>query len=100
LHGALGLILILESCLFALAPAEARAFAKTGLPQWIRIALGATEALAALLFLIPRTLRTGGLLLLVIFFLAAAVHLLHGMLNVGPLFIYAIAVLLVMQDKT
>lgn len=96
-HWALGLILLLESCLFAFSPAQAHAFARTGFPQWLRVALGSAEALAALLFLVPRTVRLGGWFLLGIFFLAALVHVLHGSPNVGALAIYAIAVLMVME---
>jgi uncharacterized membrane protein YhdT len=97
LHWALGLVLLLESCLFAFSPAQAHAFARTGFPQWLRVALGSAEALAALLFLMPRTVRLGGSFLLGIFSLAAVIHVLHGSPNVGALAIYAIAVLMVMD---
>lgn len=97
LHWALGLILLLESCLFAFSPAQGHALARTGFPPWLPVALGSAEALAALLFLVPRTMRLGGWLLLGTFLLAAVVHVLHGSPNVGSLAIYAIAVLLVMD---
>jgi hypothetical protein len=97
LHWALGLVLLLESCLFAFSPAQGHAFARSGFPPWLPVALGSAEALAAVLFLVPRAMRLGGWLLLGIFFLAAVIHVLHGSPNVGSLAIYAVAVLLVMD---
>ena len=40
--------------------------------------LAGGEAIAALLFLVPRTMRIGGLCLLVIFFVAFIFHAAHG----------------------
>ena len=51
LRWVLGLVILLESVHFAVAPAAAREVAKIGLPPWIPLALGGTEALAALMFL-------------------------------------------------
>src|SRR2546422_2121407 len=50
---ALGLVVLLESVHFALSAAAGHHFARTGLAQWIRPALGWSEAVAALLFLVP-----------------------------------------------
>jgi hypothetical protein len=53
LRWVLGLVILLESAHFALAPAAAREVANIGLPRWIPLALGGAEAVAALLFLVP-----------------------------------------------
>ena len=50
------------------------------------------EAAAAVLFLVPRTLKAGGILLLIIFFLAIVVH---GLLQELGLLVYAAGVLFV-----
>jgi hypothetical protein len=57
--------------------------------------LGAVEAIAAILFLIPRTMRTGGLALLATFAAALLFHAAHGQLGT-PLLIYAAGMLFVM----
>ena len=67
-------------------------FAKSGLPHLIRPILGGAEIIAALLFLVPPTRTIGGYALLVIFALAALIHILHGQPDVGALVIYAAAV--------
>jgi hypothetical protein len=63
------------------------------MPQWIRPALGGSEIVAALLFLVPATSVAGGYLLLAVFFFAAAIHALHGQYDIGGLIIYAVAVM-------
>jgi hypothetical protein len=93
LRWTVGLVVLLESCLFAFSASAAHAFAKTGLPLWVRPALGGTEALAALLFLIPPSRVAGGYALLIILGLATLIHLLHGWYDVGALVVYAMAVL-------
>lgn len=55
--------------------------------------LGCAEILATPMFLIPKLERTGGLSLLVIFGIAAALHILHGQYQIGSLFVYGAAVL-------
>lgn len=93
LRWALGLVVLAQSLQFAFSPSAAHFFAKTGLPLWVRPALGVTEALAAVLFLLPATMVFGSYLLLVIFALAALLHILHGQLDVSGLVVYAVAVL-------
>jgi hypothetical protein len=66
---------------------------KPGMPQWIFLALGGSEIVAALLFLVPMTSVAGGYLLLVVFFFAVAIHVLHGQYDVGGLLVYAVAVM-------
>ncbi len=85
LRWTLGLAVIVESCRFVFSPSAAHFFAKTGLPHWLRPALGGAELIAAVLFLIPFAARLGGYLLLVIFGVAALVHLLHGQFGVEGL---------------
>jgi hypothetical protein len=45
------------------------------------------------LFLVPAASLVGGYALVIIFFLAAVIHILHGWYDVGALVVYAIAVL-------
>jgi len=94
-----GLVLIVESLRFAFEPSAARHFARTGMPLWMRPALAWTEITAAILFLVPFTMRLGGYLLLVIFFLAGLLHILHGEFDVGLLLVYAMAVLVSMAYR-
>ena len=99
LHGSLGLVILIEAAFLAFAPAQIRAFSKTGMPDWIRIALSWSEMLFALLFLVPRARIVGGWGLLAVLLFAAGLHLLHGWLDVGTLVIYSAAVLVVMTRK-
>jgi hypothetical protein len=99
LRWSLGLVVAWESCEFAFGHSAAWAFAKTGLPPWIRPALGGTEIVAAVLFLVPATSLVGGYALLMVFFLAALIHILHGWYDVGALVVYATAVLACMAHR-
>jgi hypothetical protein len=58
-------------------------------------ALAGAEAVAALLFMLPATLRLGAVSLLAIFFFAVAFHGLHGELQL-TLLVYAAGVFFVM----
>jgi DoxX-like family len=98
LRWAVGLVVVWESCAFVCGSA-ARAFAHTGLPHWMRPALGSAEALAAVLFLVPGTTLAGGYALLGIFVLAAAIHVLHGWYDVGGLVVYFAAVLVCVVER-
>lgn len=100
LQWTLGLVVAWESCEFAFGPAAMRMFAKTGLPGWIRPVLGCAEIVAAILFLVPAATFIGGYALLVIFFLAAVIHILHGWYDVGGLVVYAAAVLACMAHRS
>lgn len=96
LRWSLGLVLLWESCQFALSTDAAHHLQRMGLPSWIAPALGGTEALAALLFLLPVVRRVGGYSLLVIFVIAALLHVLHGQFEIGSLVVYGAAVLVCM----
>jgi hypothetical protein len=90
LQWTLGLVILIEAILFVL-PSAARGFASTHLPNVIRIILGFGEIAGCVLMLIPRTAIRGAWLLVVVFALAVAIHLLHGMYEVGNLAIYTAA---------
>lgn len=82
-----GLVLIVESLRFAFEPSATRHFTRTGMPPWMRPALALTEIAGAILFLVPFTTLLGGCLLLVIFFLAVLLHILHGEYDIGVLLV-------------
>lgn len=100
LRWTLGLVVLLESCRLAFASSQAHAFSKTGLPPWTRPALAGSEIIAAVLFLLPFTSIVGSYLLLVVFLLAALVHILHGQFEVGALVVYGMAVLVSITYRT
>ena len=99
LQWALGVVILVEAAVFAFSPGSAHTFAKTGLPDFIRLFLAWGEMVAAVLFLIPRTLIVGGWLLIVILVLAVVLHLLHGWWNVGSLVVYVAAAWAVMAGR-
>src|SRR5271165_1277826 len=100
LQWTLGVVVLLESVHFMLSPSATREFAETGLPQWIRPALGGTEVIAAVLFLITAASLVGGCLLLIIFAIAAVIHFLHGeFAGVGSLIVYSMAVIVCMTHR-
>ena len=55
-----------------------RMFAHWGLPHWFQLAIGAEEAIAAVLLLIPRTARYGAMLVVATMIGAIAVRTGHG----------------------
>jgi len=89
LQWTLGLVVLIEAGLFVFGPHAGHDAAKTHMPQALRLVLSWGEIVAAILFLIPKTAVRGAWLLLIIFVLAIAIHLLHGMPNVGALVVYA-----------
>ena len=90
LQWAIGLVILAEAATFAFSTSSAHAFAKTGLPDFIRLALAWSEMGAAILFLIPRAIAAGGWLLIGVLVFAIVLHLLHGWWNVGALVVYAV----------
>jgi hypothetical protein len=99
LRWCVGLIVLWQSWRFALGTAAMHAFAETGLPAWIRPALGGVEMVAAVLFLLPVTTVVGSYALLVVFFFAAVLHVLHGWYDISGLVLYAMAVLVALADQ-
>jgi len=100
LRWTLGVVVFVESLRLAFSAEAAHFFLKIGLPAWVRPALGLTEAAAALLFVVPFSRRLGSYVLLVIFALAALLHVLHGQYDVGGLAVYAAAVLVCMAHSS
>jgi hypothetical protein len=96
LRWTLGLVIIVESVRFIFSSGVAHFLAEARVPVWIQPALGATEILAAVLFLIRFTERIGGYALLAVFVFAALIHFVHGQFDVGGLAVYAAAVLVCM----
>jgi hypothetical protein len=92
LHWSVGVVILIESCLFVFSASRAHAFPQSGIPHLIRPVLGGAEIIAVLLFLIPPTRTIGGYALLVIFILAALIHIVHGQPDIGGLVVYAAAV--------
>ena len=92
LHWSVGVVILIESCLFVFSASRAHAFAESSMPHLIRPVLGGAEIVAVLLFLVPPTRTIGGYALLVIFILAALIHILHGQPDIGGLVVYAAAV--------
>jgi hypothetical protein len=96
----LALVIIGESLRFAFSPEAAHAFARTGLPDFIRRALAWAEIAAAILFLVPRTVVAGGWFLIGVLALAIVLHLLHGWFDVGALLVYATVAWAVVKAKS
>ena len=92
LYWSVGLVVLIESCLFVFSASRAHAFAKSGMPSLIRPVLGGAEVIAALLFLVPPARPIGGYALLFIFALAALLHILHGQTDISTLILYSAAV--------
>jgi hypothetical protein len=88
-HGILGVVIFVQSVRTAVAVVNGHA----GNPLGSHLAiLAAIEAIAAIFFLVPRTLRAGGIILLLIFAFAIAVH---GITQELDLLVFAAGVLLV-----
>ena len=92
LRWTVGLVVLWESYQFGFSGAATRHLQRMGLPQWVAPALGSTEIVAAVLFLVPKLGRIGGYSLLAIFAVAVALHVLHGQFEIGPLLVYGAAV--------
>jgi hypothetical protein len=70
-----------------------------GRTHYVLLVLGFAEVAAAVLFLIPRTVRLGGIALIVVFVAGAGVHVLHGQYNVAYLAVYTAAALAVIYEE-
>ena len=90
LRWTLGLVILIEAVLFVM-PSARHDFARTHMPDVVRLVLGWGEIVGALLLLIPRTAVRGGWFLMGIFVLAIGVHVLHGTYDVGNVVIYTAA---------
>ena len=95
-----GVVIVIESVITAIQYQAVAASSHIGLPSEFVLILASTEAAAAILLLIPRTLKIGAIALIVVFGVAAVVHLLHGQHDIGNLIIYAAATWAVMANST
>lgn len=68
------------------------------LPTNILRVICVAEIVGAALFLIPRTIKLGGLALLVVYAVAATVHLLHGEYDISNLILLGAAVVVVLVN--
>jgi len=94
------LVIVAESAHFAFSAETAHAFARTGLPGFLRPALAWAEIAAAILFVVPRATVIGGRFLIFVLVLAIVLHLLHGWFDVGALLVYAAAAWAVIAGKS
>jgi uncharacterized membrane protein YphA (DoxX/SURF4 family) len=90
LQWTLGIVILIEAVLFLL-PSTGRDFARTHMPNFVRLFLGFGEAIGSVLLLIPRATIRAAWFLAAVFLLAVVIHLLHGIYNVGNLLIYTAA---------
>jgi hypothetical protein len=100
LQWTLGVVIFIEAAVLAFSRAEIHFAGQPGIHHWIRIALAWSEMLACVVFLVPHTVKLGARLLIIVFALAALVHLLHGSFQIGGLLIYAAAVAVVASQAT
>ena len=93
LRWTLGLVVLWESLRFVSSAGSVQHLHAMGLPPWFAVVLGGAEIAAAVLFLMAKTARVGGVALLIIFAIAVTIHLLHGRWDVGELLVYGAAVI-------
>jgi len=92
LQWAVGVVLFIEAALLARSKTEVHFQGHPGIHHWILLALACAEMLACIIFLIPRTMKQGATLLIIVLALAALFHVLHGSFEIGGLIIFAAAV--------
>jgi hypothetical protein len=81
---------LIEAVLFVM-PNARHNFARTHMPDVVRLVLGWGEIIGSVLLLIPPTVVRGAWILVGVFVFAILIHALHGMYNVGNLVIYTAA---------
>jgi hypothetical protein len=69
------------------------------IPAHFILELAIAEAIGAVLFLLPWTLRVGGWILIGVFLVAALAHVVHGQFGGVGTLAYAAAVLAVMYNR-
>lgn len=99
LRWTVSLIVAFEAIRFVAASGGGHHLPTIGLPPWFWVALGATEAAAALLLLARETRKIGAYALFVIFAVAGLIHILHGDFDIGALIVYAAAVAVSMTQQ-
>lgn len=88
LQWVLGIVVLAEAVQFVL-PGAAHTFARTHMPDIVRLVVGFGEIIGCILLLIPPAAVRGAWLLVGVFTFAIVIHLLHGMYGIGNLVIYA-----------
>lgn len=97
LRGSLSLVLGAQAAVLLVSIAHGgAAHGHAGLPLAVPIALGGAELVAALLFLVPRTARVGGALLIAVLAAAAVAELALGQPPPPSFVVYAAAIATVM----
>jgi hypothetical protein len=99
LRWTVGIVLLIEAGFLAFSRSEIHFAGHVGVHDWVRLALAWSEMLACILLLVPRTVKTGAGLLLIVFALAALVHVLQGNFRIGGLLIYAAAAWVVLSQS-
>lgn len=101
LQWVIGVIVFVESCItFRESIVDLRVAEHIRHLMLVRLFTSGLEAVAAVLFLIPGTLKIGSWALIVIFAWAILVHSLHGYMHELPLAIYGAGVYAVLSWKT
>jgi len=96
LQWSLGIVILIEAILFVM-PNARHDFARSHMPDVLRLVLGSGEIIGSVLLLIPRTAVRGAWILVSVFVFAIIIHFLHGMYNVGNLVIYIAAAWIVVE---
>jgi uncharacterized membrane protein YphA (DoxX/SURF4 family) len=87
LRWVMGLVILAEAVQFVL-PGAAHDFARTHMPDIVRLIVGFGEIVGCILLLIPTTVVRGAWILVGVFTFAIVLHLLHGMYSIGNLVIF------------
>jgi hypothetical protein len=96
----LGLVVLQRSFVFVLGRPATGAFGHNAWLHAVSLILGWCELVAAILFLLPRTVVAGAYILVAVFVLAAALHLAHGEYDVAALLaVWTTAVLAVLAHR-
>jgi uncharacterized membrane protein YphA (DoxX/SURF4 family) len=98
LRWVMGLVILAEAVQFVL-PGAAHDFARTHMPDIVRLVVGFGEIVGCILLLIPPTAVRGAWVLVGVFTFAIVIHLLHGMYGVGYLVIYTAVAFALAVDK-
>jgi len=98
LRWSLGIVILIEAVMFVL-PGAAHDFARTHMPNVVRMIVGFGEMAGSVLLLIPQTVVRGAWLLLAVFVMAILIHLMHGLYGVGNLVVFAAAAFAIAVGK-
>lgn len=102
LRWVLGIVVLWQSFLFlraTIADVQAAGSGHLGAHLWIRLVLASVEIIATVMFLAPVVDLAGSDLMLVVLAFAMLFHALQAQFDVGPLPVYAMAVLVWMAHR-